>query len=568
MAELVNQRIEDMINELEQMRRVNLYSEEEIKEISRKRKEFEYHIQRRVKQKEDYVQYIAYELALLEDISLRRKQTKLSEKKKEIEYSIAQRLNRLFKQFIYRFQNDVQVYFEYIRFCRGVGFKQAISGIIGQMLQVHGDKPNMWLMASKWESEEENNLENAKGFLIKGIQRHPDSEALYLELFYIELIELTFKIETDEEKEKQIRRADVVWRNGLKNISNVSYLFKLLDLCMKYDVKGEILEGIKQEIWTRRNNKDVWPYIASKELQECHWKEIEEFVDDEYDFPPVVNNFIAVYEEALQKFPEESLCTKYIHDLLGLSDNVCVESQKIEAVKHAWMYGHDNGLLSSDMYSFGIEMLKLENKMSENELVEMLETALKRNSKHRHVWQELLLLNKDDEKKMVSILQDATKKVKTDDAVCLYNLVLDNVQSNTTLKNLYKKFQSCENAVLLEVKPKLLQKMYEHNGLKAAREMYDDLIRTPPTQIDVHTTMIDIEKSQDKINIKNIKKCYECLVQHHGSDNVGIWADYMNFEIDNGNASAAPGIYRRAVATLKKELVDEFIKTQALSKLK
>lgn len=82
------------------------------------------------------MQYITYELALLEDISLRRKQSKLTEKKKEIEYAVAQRLNRLFKQFIYRFQNEIEVYFEYIRFCKSVGFLQAISGIIGQMLQV------------------------------------------------------------------------------------------------------------------------------------------------------------------------------------------------------------------------------------------------------------------------------------------------------------------------------------------------------------------------------------------------------------------------------------------------
>lgn len=93
-----------------------------------------------MKQKEEYVQYIAYELALLEDISLRRQQNKLGEKKKDIEYAIAKRLNQLFKQFIYRFQNDIEVYFEYIKFCRGVGFDHAISGIIGQMLQVYNLK--------------------------------------------------------------------------------------------------------------------------------------------------------------------------------------------------------------------------------------------------------------------------------------------------------------------------------------------------------------------------------------------------------------------------------------------
>lgn len=54
-----------------------------------------------------------------------------------IETAIARRLNRLFKQFIYRFQNEVEIYFEYIRFCVGVGFEHAISGIIGQMLQVN-----------------------------------------------------------------------------------------------------------------------------------------------------------------------------------------------------------------------------------------------------------------------------------------------------------------------------------------------------------------------------------------------------------------------------------------------
>lgn len=106
------------------------------REISRKRKEFEYHIQRRVKQKEDFVQYIAYEMALLEDISLRRQKAKLSEKKKDIEYAIAKRVNKVFKQFIYRFQDDLEIYFEYIKFCRSVGFDYAISGIIGQMLQV------------------------------------------------------------------------------------------------------------------------------------------------------------------------------------------------------------------------------------------------------------------------------------------------------------------------------------------------------------------------------------------------------------------------------------------------
>lgn len=109
--------------------------------------------------------------------------------------------------------------------------------------------------------------------------------------------------------------------------------------------------------------------------------------------------------------------------------------------------------------------------------------------------------------------------------------------------------------------------MYKNCGIRAARDLYEDLIRTPPTQIEVHRNMIDIEMLQEKPNIKSIRKCYECAVHHHGTDNVDIWVKYMAFETEN-NAQASPAIYRRAVATLKKELVDEFIRTQALAQIK
>lgn len=60
----------------------------------------------------------------------------MNEKKKDIEYAIASRVNRIFKQFIHRFNDDVKVYFEYFKFCKSVGFDVAASGMVGEMLQV------------------------------------------------------------------------------------------------------------------------------------------------------------------------------------------------------------------------------------------------------------------------------------------------------------------------------------------------------------------------------------------------------------------------------------------------
>ncbi|CAK1550599.1 unnamed protein product [Leptosia nina] len=560
MAELVNQRIEGMINELEQMRRVELYDDEEIRDISRKRKEFEYRIQRRIKEKDDFVQYIAYELALLEDISLRRKQAKMFNKRQDIEYAIAKRVNKVFKQFIMRYQNDVQIYFEYIKFCKSVNFEYAISSIIHQMLQVHGDKPKTWQLASLFESKEKKNLDTARSFLLKGIHRHPEAEVLYLELFEIEL--KLSGTANDEEKEKYLKRAEVVWMNGMKNVPNLSFLFKICDLSLKYN-NGALTNSIKEEVWSKRNHKEVWSYIASKELEGYHWREIDEFVDDENQFSKELNHFTTVYEEALQQFPDEKLCTQYIHHLLGLNDCICTENQKIHAVKQAWMYGHENGLLSNDMYAFGISFMKLEKE----DYSQIIDTAVEKNPKHKFLWQEKLLLNKRNENVILSVLQQASKTLKDQDLLYLWNFMLDNVENDVVLKNVYKKFQSCESITVLSLKPKLLQKIYEHNGLKTARESYEDFIKTPPTQVELHKAMIEIEMSQEKPNLKCARKCYECLVQHHGKENIDIWLDYIKFESSNGGAKAVPQVHRRAVATLKADLVDGFVKAQTLSRL-
>lgn len=55
-------------------------------------------------------------------------------------------------------------------------------------------------MAAIWESKQQDNLENTRNFLLKGLQRHPNSEELYLELFDIELINLAFNADSKEEE--------------------------------------------------------------------------------------------------------------------------------------------------------------------------------------------------------------------------------------------------------------------------------------------------------------------------------------------------------------------------------
>ena len=60
MAELVEHNLEGMLNELEQIQRVELLSPEEVKEVVKRRQRFEYKLQKRQKKKEDILAYIQY----------------------------------------------------------------------------------------------------------------------------------------------------------------------------------------------------------------------------------------------------------------------------------------------------------------------------------------------------------------------------------------------------------------------------------------------------------------------------------------------------------------------------
>ena len=86
-----------MLGEVEQMERVNLLDSREVKELLKKRKHFEYKIQKRTKTKDDFLSYIQYEVNLLSLLDIRRENTGYQHKKAEIEGGIKTRIKMLYR---------------------------------------------------------------------------------------------------------------------------------------------------------------------------------------------------------------------------------------------------------------------------------------------------------------------------------------------------------------------------------------------------------------------------------------------------------------------------------------
>lgn len=89
-----------------------------------------------MKEKQDFLTYINYEVKLIREIKLRRDKFRISEKKDEIEYSVTKRVTKLYKMALSYFKSDVKLWMSYINFCTQTRFVNTVSEAFKQMLQV------------------------------------------------------------------------------------------------------------------------------------------------------------------------------------------------------------------------------------------------------------------------------------------------------------------------------------------------------------------------------------------------------------------------------------------------
>ena len=236
MAEFVQASLEKMLTELEQLQRIQLLSTDEVKMVIKKRKKFEYKMQKREKQKNDILAYIKYESSLLNLIAIRRDQTQYMNKKNEIDFAIAKRINKLFRILEHRFAGDLLIWSSHIVFLKEMKWTESIGKIYRRMLQVHPDKIDLWISAGRHELEDNsskniNNIENARTLFMEGLRFHPHSVELLLESFRLELL-FILKLKNDpdnyvvpEENKEAIlngKIAEAICKKGVESLKQSS----------------------------------------------------------------------------------------------------------------------------------------------------------------------------------------------------------------------------------------------------------------------------------------------------------------------------------------------------------
>ncbi|KAM9119853.1 U3 small nucleolar RNA-associated protein 6 homolog isoform 4-T4 [Pangshura tecta] len=537
MAERVEQRIEARLPELEQLERVGLFTRKEIKAVIKKASALEYKIQRRALHKEDFINYIQYEINLLELIKKRRSRIGYSFKKDEIEYSIVQRINGLFKRATEKWKDDVQLWLSHVAFCKKWNKKIQLSKVFSAMLAIHPNKPALWIMAAKWEMEERLSSESARHLFLRALRFHPESPKLYQEYFRMELMHA--EKQRKEKKEFEQAKMDlgefsyseevlngemarIIYRNAVEKIKGAEFYLSLLSIAKLFDFTQDLQKEILENLQAKYADDPLtWDYMARRELEmgslpspECSSKQMKasEVAQKE-------ERCCAVFEEAVTALPTEAMWKCYVtfclERLNRKTNSEELRKKRLERTLCVFSRAHESTLLPETLYK---------------------------------QWGCLPLWTL-----WVEWSEGANSK---EDTQALYQrslFVIDPADSVT-------------------MKEKYLDWAYREGGYKKAKKVFTSLHESRPFSLEFFRKMIEIEKEQVSVTCQesckmlNLREYYERALREFGSTDSDLWLDYIKEELSHpqGKPVNCGNIHWRAMKMLEGELVEKFVSKYTL----
>lgn len=610
MAEVVEYRIERTINELEQLERYGLLTKDEIKTIIKKRKTYEYRLQRTKRLKEDYLKYIAYEESLLRLIKIRRNKSGFHHKISQIDYTISANIRALYRKVVFKYQFDIQLWLSFINFCKSIKMFAKVSALYSRMLRIHSNNPSVWIMAAKFEFEENNSPETARSLLQRGIRFNATSRLLWHQYFRMELM-FCIKLwkrrdilaanvsQTDQNTETNDevfngRIASIVYQNAVLAIDDFDFAADFLPICSEFDhiLTQTHKQMIYDDIKLRFNDSEqMWDLLAKRIVIDGNdvikQMKINNKSDKKLKKKEFERKAIGLYEEMINKFNNEKMWSFYISyrlEELGKSYKESVISDKLakvlDLIERAW----DQKCLSIDMFKEWVKLLNSCKDRNHNKLKIqiILQKGCDRWADNIDVWHfSLCLLIKifDSKSEMKKFFERTLDKFmdKNDESIDKLISICE-LYLEWSLKSLLPvEINSIANKLTLQsgdsnatkfnerLKPRILEAYNSAYGIERARHHFQSFKNCPPISLLFYRKMLEIENNNSSPNSQMIRAIHKDIVNNFGSNDASLWIDYIKFEMQN-DSNKVSMIYYKAVKQLTPDQCDRFIQDYSLLK--
>uniref|UniRef100_F6ZIB6 UTP6 small subunit processome component n=1 Tax=Monodelphis domestica TaxID=13616 RepID=F6ZIB6_MONDO len=592
MAEVIEQHIEDRLPELLQLERVGLFTRKEIKAVIRKASALEQKVQRRALFKEDFINYIQYEINLLELIKKRRARTRYIFKKDEIEFSIVHRIQNLFRRATSKWKEDIQLWISHIAFCKKWNNKTQISKIFSSLLAIHPNKPALWIMAAKWEMEDCLSSESARHLFLRALRFHPESPKLFQEYFRMELMNAEkqrkekqeferAKIDLDElDYPEEILNgglARIIYKEAVSKIKGAEFHLSLLSIAKLFTFAQDLQKEIYDHLQVLHGGDPLtWDFVARRELEldsQLPEASTQGKVMKATEVARREERSCAVYEEAIDSLATEAMWKCYITFCLERfnrkTNSKELKEKRQERVVAVFQRAHEARLLSEDLYQPWFDLL-----MGLGLTEVALGVALGMTDccgDSITMWQlQLQLLIRLENSEVHKRFEEAFQHLKAKDCLPLWSLWVEWSESAHSEEDTEALFQKSLLATVpadsVIMKEKYLDWAYRTGGHKKAKKVFISLHENRPFSVQFFRRMIQIEKEQETCKMLNLREYYERALREFGSVNSDLWLDYIKEELSHpfGKPENCGQIHWRAMKMLQGELVEEFVAKYSL----
>lgn len=237
MADKVRYYLEQAVPELEDLEKKNLFTKNELSIIMRRRTDFEYRINGRQAKPRDFVKYAEYEMNVEK---LRKKRVQRIKPKKTgkspSEYAGPRRILFIFDRGTKKFAGDLSLWMHYLDYAKATKSINVVSKILTSLLQLHPTKPDVWIMAAKYEADENASMRAARAIMQRGLRFNQESVVLWLEYIKLELLYVS-KI-LDRRRLLGIQSKHEAQQAAAKETDPNDGSIKLPDLDIKDDLKS------------------------------------------------------------------------------------------------------------------------------------------------------------------------------------------------------------------------------------------------------------------------------------------------------------------------------------------
>ncbi|KAI6245269.1 U3 small nucleolar RNA-associated protein 6 [Erysiphe necator] len=182
--------LENTIPQFQEFRAKNIFSDDEIKALVKKRSSFEHRILSRGCQPIEFARYAAWEIGLEK---LRKKRCKRLGIKSFMHNGQAKIFN-IFDRGTKKHPGDLSLWISYLEYLKSVKANKKLKIVLTAALRLHPTKSELWLYAARWSLESEINMNGAREFMIRALRFCGNCSELWIEYAKLEMIHLS-KIE-------------------------------------------------------------------------------------------------------------------------------------------------------------------------------------------------------------------------------------------------------------------------------------------------------------------------------------------------------------------------------------